>query len=195
MAKKSSSAWFPIAHEFGAAVVVGCIDEDKLQAQAFTRERKLAIAQRSFKLLTEKYGLGSETSFSIRWFFRARRAMKIILAARSKRWKASADQAGAAGRANNTGHFQCFFRAAGGSARGGQLGVPLLLHEGGTGPRDREYEKLERFASILRTNANSRKTSCFRIRRRMFRPMFQMRFCCGTFRRIGASRPKSNARP
>src|SRR5207245_72986 len=33
----------PIAHEFGAAVVVGCIDEDKLQAQAFTRERKLAI--------------------------------------------------------------------------------------------------------------------------------------------------------
>src|SRR5258707_12943888 len=50
----------PIAHEFGAAVVVGCIDEDKLQAQAFTRERKLAIAQRSFKLLTEKYGLGPE---------------------------------------------------------------------------------------------------------------------------------------
>src|SRR5712675_229882 len=50
----------PIAHEFGAAVVVGCIDEEKLQAQAFTRERKLAIAQRSYKLLTEKYGLGPE---------------------------------------------------------------------------------------------------------------------------------------
>ena len=50
----------PIAHEFGAAVVVGCIDEDKLQAQAFTRERKLEIAQRSYKLLTEKYGLGPE---------------------------------------------------------------------------------------------------------------------------------------
>src|SRR5438309_1909905 len=50
----------PVAHEFGAAVVVGCIDEDKLQAQAFTRERKLAIAQRSYKLLTEKYGLGPE---------------------------------------------------------------------------------------------------------------------------------------
>src|ERR1700716_514365 len=50
----------PIAHEFGAAVVVGCIDEDKLQAQAFTRERKLAIARRSYKLLTEKYGLAPE---------------------------------------------------------------------------------------------------------------------------------------
>jgi 5-methyltetrahydrofolate--homocysteine methyltransferase len=50
----------PIAHDFGAAVVVGCIDEDKLQAQAFTRERKLEVAQRSYRLLTEKYGLGPE---------------------------------------------------------------------------------------------------------------------------------------
>src|ERR1700680_4941934 len=50
----------PLAHDFGAAVVVGCIDEDKEQAQAFTRDRKLAIAQRSYKLLTEKYGLGPE---------------------------------------------------------------------------------------------------------------------------------------
>src|SRR5258707_1149470 len=32
----------PIAHEFGAAVVVGCIDEEKLRAQEFTRERELA---------------------------------------------------------------------------------------------------------------------------------------------------------
>ena len=50
----------PMAHTYGAAVVVGCIDEDKLQAQAFTRERKLAVAERSYKLLTEKYGLGPE---------------------------------------------------------------------------------------------------------------------------------------
>jgi 5-methyltetrahydrofolate--homocysteine methyltransferase len=32
---------------YGAALVVGTIDEDKLQAQAFTRERKLAVARRS----------------------------------------------------------------------------------------------------------------------------------------------------
>lgn len=50
----------PMAHEFGAAVVVGCIDEDPVQAQAFTRERKLAVAQRSYTLLTEKYGLAAE---------------------------------------------------------------------------------------------------------------------------------------
>ncbi len=50
----------PLARDFGAAVVVGCIDEDPQQAQAFTRERKLAIAQRSYELLTGKYGLASE---------------------------------------------------------------------------------------------------------------------------------------
>jgi 5-methyltetrahydrofolate--homocysteine methyltransferase len=50
----------PIARRYGAALVVGSIDEDKLQAQAFTRERKLAVAQRSTKLLTEKYGIPPE---------------------------------------------------------------------------------------------------------------------------------------
>ncbi len=50
----------PIAREYGAALVVGCIDEDPLQAQAFTRERKLAVAQRSVDLLTFKYGIAAE---------------------------------------------------------------------------------------------------------------------------------------
>ncbi len=47
----------PIARRYGAALIVGCIDEDKAQAQAFTRERKLAIAERSAQLLAEKYGV------------------------------------------------------------------------------------------------------------------------------------------
>src|SRR5690242_691879 len=50
----------PIARSYGAALVVGCIDEDKVQAQAFTRERKLAVAERSYRLLTEKYGIAAE---------------------------------------------------------------------------------------------------------------------------------------
>src|SRR6185437_15511350 len=50
----------PIARNFGAALIVGCIDEDKQQAQAFTRERKLAVAERSVRLLTEKYGIPAE---------------------------------------------------------------------------------------------------------------------------------------
>jgi len=48
----------PLAHDFGAAVIAGCIDDDPVQA--FTSERKLAIAQRSYKLLTEEYVLALE---------------------------------------------------------------------------------------------------------------------------------------
>jgi 5-methyltetrahydrofolate--homocysteine methyltransferase len=47
----------PIAKAYGAALVVGTIDEDPVQAQAFTRERKLAVGQRSVDLLTTKYGI------------------------------------------------------------------------------------------------------------------------------------------
>ncbi|MCI0489255.1 MAG: methionine synthase [Blastocatellia bacterium] len=47
----------PLARKYGAALVVGCIDEDKEQAQAITRERKLEIALRSYKLLTEDFGI------------------------------------------------------------------------------------------------------------------------------------------
>ncbi len=50
----------PIARRYGAALVVGCIDEDKQQAQAVTRDRKLQIAERSYRLLTEKYGVEPE---------------------------------------------------------------------------------------------------------------------------------------
>ena len=50
----------PTARAYGAALIVGTIDEDKQQAQAFTRERKLAVAQRSVQLLTEKYGIPAE---------------------------------------------------------------------------------------------------------------------------------------
>ena len=50
----------PLARAYGAALVVGTIDEDKQQAQAFTRERKLAVAQRSVELLTTKYGIRPE---------------------------------------------------------------------------------------------------------------------------------------
>jgi 5-methyltetrahydrofolate--homocysteine methyltransferase len=47
----------PLLRSYGGAVVVGCIDENKQQGMAVTRERKLAIAERSHALLTEKYGL------------------------------------------------------------------------------------------------------------------------------------------
>ncbi len=47
----------PLAKAYGAALVVGCIDE---QGQAVTTERKVAVAERSLALLTEKYGVAPE---------------------------------------------------------------------------------------------------------------------------------------
>src|SRR5205085_12004859 len=47
----------PLLQTYGGAAVVGCIDEDKQQGMAVTRQRKLAIAERSYDLLTRKYGL------------------------------------------------------------------------------------------------------------------------------------------
>ena len=50
----------PLARSYGAALVVGCIDDDKEQAQAITKERKLEVALRSHQILTEKYGVAEE---------------------------------------------------------------------------------------------------------------------------------------
>ncbi|ANS74641.1 methionine synthase [Paenibacillus yonginensis] len=47
----------PLIHKYGAAVVVGTIDE---RGQAITREDKLEVAKRSHDLLVGKYGLKAE---------------------------------------------------------------------------------------------------------------------------------------
>jgi 5-methyltetrahydrofolate--homocysteine methyltransferase len=47
----------PLIRTYGAAVIVGCIDDDKQQGMAVTRARKLAVAERSHALLTGKYGI------------------------------------------------------------------------------------------------------------------------------------------
>jgi 5-methyltetrahydrofolate--homocysteine methyltransferase len=50
----------PLARSFGAALIVGCIDEDAQQGMAVTRERKVAVAERAHGLLTGKYGMHEE---------------------------------------------------------------------------------------------------------------------------------------
>ena len=47
----------PLARKYGAALVVGTIDDDPQQGMGISRARKLAIADRSYQLLTEKYGI------------------------------------------------------------------------------------------------------------------------------------------
>ena len=50
-------AVMPLVKKYGAALVVGTIDEIGM---AVTREKKLAVAERSYKLLTEKWGMEPE---------------------------------------------------------------------------------------------------------------------------------------
>ena len=52
-----------LAKKYGAAVVAGTIDEDKINAMARTAERKISIAQRIRDLSVEKYGLKDEDLF------------------------------------------------------------------------------------------------------------------------------------
>ncbi|HEX7056454.1 MAG TPA: methionine synthase [Bacilli bacterium] len=47
----------PLIHRYGAAAVVGAIDE---KGQAITREDKLAVAKRSYDLLVNKYGMNPQ---------------------------------------------------------------------------------------------------------------------------------------
>ncbi len=50
----------PLAQRYGAALVVGTIDEDPEHGMAVTRDRKLEVARRSYTLLTEKYEIPAE---------------------------------------------------------------------------------------------------------------------------------------
>src|SRR5207237_1846308 len=49
-----------LAKKYGAAVVAGTIDEDKLAAMARTAERKISIARRIRDLAVERFGLRDE---------------------------------------------------------------------------------------------------------------------------------------
>src|SRR5881628_2123789 len=55
--ERSEEKVCPLLRTYGAAVIVGCIDEDKQQCMAVTAGRKLAIAERAHALLTQKYGI------------------------------------------------------------------------------------------------------------------------------------------
>ena len=50
----------PLGRRYGAAFVVGTIDEDPEQGMAITAARKLAVARRAHALLTGEYGVPGE---------------------------------------------------------------------------------------------------------------------------------------
>jgi len=67
----------PLVKTYGAAVIIGSIDEDKQQAQAITRERKLAIAVRAHAYCTQQWAFPRKTWPSTRWCSPARPATKL----------------------------------------------------------------------------------------------------------------------
>lgn len=53
----------PLAKRWGASLVVGLIDEDREQGMAVTLERKLEVARRSYRILTEEFDFPPEGIF------------------------------------------------------------------------------------------------------------------------------------
>ncbi len=50
----------PLARKYGAALVVGLIDEDPVQGMAITVQRKLEVAERSLRILVDDFGVAEE---------------------------------------------------------------------------------------------------------------------------------------
>ena len=132
----------PLARRFGAALVVGCIDEDKQQAQAVTRERKLQVAQRSFKLLTEKYGVEPEDIIFDPLVFPVGTGDKNYIGSGVETIEGiRLIKAGAAELQNRARRLQRVVRAAGGGPRSSQLGDAVPLRAGRARPRDRQLRE------------------------------------------------------
>ncbi len=57
------AAMLDLARTYGAAIVLGTIDEDKQEAMARTADRKLEVASRMYELATQRYGIAPEDIF------------------------------------------------------------------------------------------------------------------------------------
>ena len=157
----------PLLKTYGGAVVVGCIDEDKQQGMAVTRARKLAIAERSYALLTEKYGL--------------RRARPHLRRPRLSRGDGRPELRGLGGRdhrghpghqgalpgvPDHPRHLERVVRAAPGGARGAQRRLPLPLHQGGPRLRHRQQRAARALRVHPRGGARARRGPDLDARRR-----------------------------
>ena len=129
----------PLARRYGAALVVGCIDEDKQQAQAVTRERKLAIAAALARAADREVRRAGGGHLLRRAGLpgRHRRPELHRLRRRDDRGHPP-HQAGAARHQDDPRRLQRLLRPAAGRARGAELGLPLPLRAGRPRPGDRQ---------------------------------------------------------
>ena len=131
-ARSASSGWCPLLRRYGAALVVGCIDEDPSRRMAVTRQRKLEVARRCHELLTEQVrrrprghhlrsaGLPGATGDEnyVGGAVETIEGVRLIKEALPGAAKTM------------LGHLQRLLRPAAGRPRGAELGLPLPLHQG-----------------------------------------------------------------
>ncbi len=129
----------PLLRRYGAAAVVGTIDESPDDAQAFSRERKLEVALRSHELLTGKYGLSDrDLVFDPLVFPAASGDAAYIGGAVETIEGLRLIKEALARLPDRARDLQRQLRAAAGGARGGQLGLSLSLHQGRARSRHRQ---------------------------------------------------------
>ena len=144
----------PIARAYGAALVVGTIDEDKLQAQAFTRERKLAVAERSLRAAHGEVRHSARGHHHRPAGVPLRHRRRELHRRRGRNHRGRAADQGERCRYVKTvlGISNISFGLPAGGARSGQLGLPLLRHQGGARPGHRERGE----AGALRVHSRRR---------------------------------------
>ena len=129
------------------------IDEDKLQAQAFTRERKLAVAQRSCQAAHGKVRHPARRHHHRSAGVSLRHRRRQLHRRRGRDHRSHPPGQGEHPlRQDVLGISNISFGLPRGRARSGQFGVPLLLHQGRARPGHRQ----RREAGALRLHSRRR---------------------------------------
>ncbi len=132
----------PLLKTYGAAVVVGCIDDDKQQGMAVTADRKLAIAERSWRLLTETYGVPErDLIFDALVFPVGTGDANYIGSAVATIEGVRAIKQRFPSCKTILGISNVSFGLPAAGPRGAQLGLPLSLHEGRARLRHRQQRE------------------------------------------------------
>ena len=167
----------PLVKKYGAAIVIGSIDEDKQQAQAITRERKLAIAERAYKYCIEEWGLPAEDLIFDPLVFPCGTGDENYIGSAVETIEGvRLDQGKPAGRQDDSRRQQRQLRHADRGARGSQLGLPLPRHArpGSTWP-----SSTPKSSSATRPSPRRRRSS--------------PKTCCGTIRPQATTRRATTA--
>ena len=143
----------PLARRFGAALVVGLIDE---KGMAVTVERKVEVARRSFHILVEEMGVQPEDIWWDPLVFPCGTGDSTYLGSAAQTIEGVRGGQGAVpGHQDDPRHLQRQLRPAQRRPRGAQLGLPLPLHQG----RPRRGDRQHREARALRRHPRRRSAS------------------------------------